>query len=182
MQEICPYGSAPGGTTALVKAGAVVRLRRHTFINVPLRHVRVPPTTSLLPTLRAPLPGGLAARPRPRNRHALVDSGDSVVPMPPFRVLIIIVAVILQLPCIGLWWFTRNGVGGGSQNAGAMALVLPAIICGSLWLIGGLTNLIFAIIETVRCMRGGVGMSTLLIVLGGLTAVWVAVTLYFLLR
>ena len=102
--------------------------------------------------------------------------------MPSVRVLIIIVAVVLQMPWIGLWWFTRNGMGGGSQNAGAKALVLPTIICGSLWLIGGLTNHTLAIIEAVRCVRGGVGMSTLPIVLGGLTALWLAVTLYFLLR
>lgn len=97
-------------------------------------------------------------------------------------VVIIVVAVVLQLPWLGLWWLTRNGMGGGAQNAGAMALVVPAIICGSLWLIGGLTNLILAIVEAVRCGRGDGGMSTLLIVLGVLSALWVAVTLYFLLR
>ncbi|MSU62940.1 MAG: hypothetical protein EXS31_11205 [Pedosphaera sp.] len=95
------------------------------------------------------------------------------------RLILCVAGVLLQLPCLALWLVSKSDHS-GSHGPGSMGLVLPAIICGGLWIIGGLMNALLLVLEGIKQSRLDNRRSGLVTALGILTLIWAVLTVMFL--
>src|SRR5262245_15449342 len=90
-----------------------------------------------------------------------------------------VVGVALQLPWLALWVIIRSDHP-TSQGPGLMGFVMPIIVCGTLWVVGGASNAVLLVIEVVKRLQGKGRPSALMTALGVVTTIWVVLTAVFL--
>lgn len=98
------------------------------------------------------------------------------------KIWIFVFGLLLQLPWLVLWAIAIGGSSQGSRGPGSMGLVLPAIVCATLWFAGGLVNAAMLVVEAVRARKASAGITRWVKVLGAATLAWLSATLYFALR
>jgi hypothetical protein len=97
------------------------------------------------------------------------------------KVVVFAAGLLLQVPWLVLWAITASSTQ-GSRGPGSMGLVLPAIICVSLWFAGGVINGVLLVMEIVNSVKARAGLTRWMKILGTASFLWLVATLYFALR